>query len=93
LDKWLLRNLFSDHLPTIIAGWGKTNITFNTTSMRLRVLKEETLDWNTCKIIYPIMQFYHICTGVKNMALNQATCYVSKYLVQISYGTKQVNQA
>ncbi len=89
---WIRGYLFSDHLPTIIAGWGVTNVTINKTSMRLKVLKEETIDFNTCKIIYPQMQYYHICTGVRNMALNKAPCFVSNHFVQISYGTKQVNQ-
>jgi len=50
----------------------------------------ETIDWNTCKnVIYPTIQNYHMCTGVRDMAWNKATCYVINHFVKISYGTNQ----
>jgi hypothetical protein len=54
----------------------------------------ETVNWMACKRrIFPRIQIYHMCTGVRDMALNKATCDVINHFVQISYGTNQVNQA
>ncbi len=76
----MLTTLFPDGLPTVIAGWGVTNITHLEHSPSLKVLKQEIISWDDCEMTFYDLEDYHICTGAVNKSLNNAACYVISHL-------------
>ncbi len=66
----------SVNLPTIVGGWGWTDLTFKLPAARLKVLDIKVIDWNICKQIYQELVVYHVCAGGEPGVFNEGPCDV-----------------
>jgi hypothetical protein len=76
-----LQFTISVNLPTIVGGWGWTDLTFKLPAARLKVLHIKVIEWSVCYWIHKNLQIYHMCAGGDPGIFNQGPCYVYNHFL------------